>query len=98
MGGSFGGMMMRVAQSMGCYVVETSATAPKPRARKYQRQWDKLAEADKELRHLQCAYRDACRNAHIEFRTAVLRAPELRKLASKHSARQLIQLAAGEPM
>lgn len=99
MGGSFGGMMMRVAQNMGCYVVEASAAAPepKPRARKYPRQWDKLAEADKELRRLQCDYQDACRSAHIEFRKAVLSDTGLRKLAHTHSARQLIKLAAGEP-
>lgn len=98
MGGSFGGMMMRVARGMGCYIEETSVAVPKPRVRKYQRQWDKLAEATRELNRLECDYRAACRNAHIEFCTAVLRDPELRKLATTHSARQLIRLAAGEPV
>jgi len=95
MGGSLGGMMMRMARNMSCVAHEPRTSAPKKRPKRYPKQWEKLEALTDELLRIQDEHYGACLNARGQFRIAVARNPELVEITKHLTVRQTLRLAAG---
>lgn len=94
MGGSFGGMMARVAAQHGFVSGhnEIPAVEKKPQ-RKYKKLWKAIQELDAELSKLRYRYDKAKGAEYMKFRAAVLNEPLLKKYRLR-TIRQCLEISA----